>query len=110
MHTDTTSIQLRQGLRATLAAQMAEYERRHGPVITLPIINRAKAPTSYNGRDVTAENARARAKGAARQRKPKAPVLSATAQAALDAASQLPLKPRRTAKAKAAATLREAWP
>lgn len=34
---DSTSIQLRQPLRATLAAKMAAFERLHGHVETLPI-------------------------------------------------------------------------
>ena len=91
MHSDRTSIQLRDHLRATLADMMAAYERQHGPVETIPLIC-GPSRTFYNGRDVEAEHATARARSAAKQRKPKT-------------------EPKRgTRKARDAAVLREVWP
>ena len=97
MHSDRTSIQLRDHLRASLADMMAAYERQHGPVKTLPLMRRDEI-IIYNGRISDAENAAARARGSAIQRKLPA------------SDDQLPLKPRRTRKAKEAAALREEWP
>ena len=97
MHSDSTSFQLRAELRASLPDMMAAYERTKGPVKTLPIMRRDEI-IIYNGRIADAEHAAARARGAAVQRK--RPVSD----------DQLPLKPRRTRKAKEAAVLREVWP
>ena len=97
MHSDSTSFQLRAELRASLPDMMAAYERTKGPVKTLPIMRRDEI-IIYNGRIADAEHAAARARGSAVQRK--RPVSD----------DQLPLKQRRTRKAREAAALREVWP
>ena len=70
---------------------MAAYERTKGPVKTLPIMRRDEI-IIYNGRIADAENAAARARGSAVQRKPKN-------------------EPKRgTRQARQKAVLREVWP
>lgn len=82
------SLAAHEAARSELAAQMAEYERRHGPVVTLPIQVRNDSAV-YNNRTMT--NARARQRGCDVQRKP------------------TPLAKRGTRQAKKNAALREAW-
>jgi hypothetical protein len=74
--------------RTELAAKMADYERKHGPVTTLPILVRGDS-AAYNNRTMT--NARARRRGCDVQRKP------------------TPLTQRGTRQAKKNAALREEW-
>lgn len=74
--------------RTELAAKMAEFERKHGPVVTLPIQVRDDS-AAYNNRTMT--NARARKRGCDAQRKPTT------------------LTKRGTRQAKKNAVLREEW-
>jgi len=82
------SLAAHEAARAELAAKMAEFERRHGPVQTLPILIRCDS-TAYNNRTMT--NARARKRGCDVQRKP------------------TPLAKRGTRQARDRAVLREEW-
>ena len=98
MHSDLTSIELRAAERASLAEQMAAYERQHGPVRTQPIISRAPS-IRYNNRSVEKERAAASARGRAKQLKRPA-----------DAQAKPTPPAGGTRQSRARAVLREEWP
>ncbi|WXL23955.1 hypothetical protein WG219_11370 [Ectopseudomonas mendocina] len=81
-------IQIRDPLRNELAAKMAEFEAKRGPVVTMPIVQRCDKH-SYNNRIVTDSRAARRGNEAA--------------------PSQMPLAKRGTRQARQRAMLREVW-
>ena len=103
MHSDLTSIELRAAERASLAEQMAAYERQHGPIQTAPIISRGPQ-IRYNNRSVEKERAAASARGRAKQLKRPA---GAQAKPAQDHPTP---SPGGTRQSRARAVLREEWP
>ena len=85
---------LRQAEREYLAAAMAAYEKKHGPVKTLPIMQRDSTGNFHNieaGR--MRESSRRGRKNSTSTNK----------------AKQTPLRPRGTPQAKANALLRQEW-
>ena len=103
MHSDLTSIELRAAERASLAEQMAAFERQPGPIQTSPIISRGPQ-IRYNNRSVDAERAQARARSQAKQRKRPVDAQATPTQ-------HQPANARcGTRQSRARAVLREEWP
>lgn len=88
--------ELRQAERDSLAAAMAAYEKKHGPVKTLPIMQRDATGNFHNieAERMNQSRKRGRAKSTAAHKAK---------------AAQTPLRTRGTPQAKANALLRQEW-